>query len=119
MIYTNKYQPKEFTDFDTDFSYLNKIHDIPHTIIYGEEGIGKFSLAQVWLKNNYGSNIFNIKKIIKEYKTSNKVIELGIYYTNYHYIINPSLYGLYDKNVLQQFIKDISSTSNISKSLSN
>ena len=40
----------------TDFSYLNEIYDIPHTIIYGEEGIGKFSLAQVWLINNYGSH---------------------------------------------------------------
>lgn len=119
MIFTNKFQPKEFSDFDADFSYLDEINDIPHTIIYGEEGIGKFSLAQVWLKNNYGQSIFNIKKIVKEYKASNKVIDLGIYYTNYHYVINPCLYGLYDKNVLQQFIKDISSTSNISKSLSN
>lgn len=119
MLLTDKYRPRNINEFEKNFNYLKELKDIPNTIIYGTEGIGKYSLCQLWLESFFGTSINKIKKITKEYKVSNKVIEIGIYYTNYHYIINPSLYGLYDKSVLQQFINEISYTSNISRTLCN
>lgn len=112
-----KYKPKDLDDINLGNISMNNVNIIPNTIIYGEDGCGKYTLMNLWLKNIFGKEIYNIKKTVMEYKTTNKVLELNIFYSNYHYIVNPSLYGIYDKSFLQNFINDVSNTSNISKSI--
>ena len=112
-----KYKPKDLDDINLGEISMKNINIIPNTIIYGEDGCGKYTLMNLWLSNIFGKEIYNIKKTIMEYKTTNKVLELNIFYSNYHYIVNPSLYGIYDKSFLQNFINDVSNTSNVSKSI--
>lgn len=117
MTTFKKYKPKDLDDINLGELSMKNINIIPNTIIYGEDGCGKYTLMNLWLSHIFGKDIYNIKKTIMEYKTTNKVLELNIFYSNYHYIVNPALYGIYDKSFLQNFINDVSNTSNISKSI--
>ena len=115
-MFSIKYAPKHLDEFDLKDINIKNIKHIPHTIIYGDYGVGKMTLSQLWLGSIFGNNIYHLKNYIQEYKVSNRMIELSIFYSNYHYIINPCLYGLYDKHFLQQFIGDLCTNTNISHS---
>ena len=114
MLFREKYIPNSIEDFGEKYTYLKNIENIPHTIIYGKNGCGKTTLMQLILKNRYGANKIKLSKDLKEFKmNNNKIIELSIFYSKYHYVINPSLYGLYDKQVLLTFLKELSDTKDI------
>jgi replication factor C subunit 3/5 len=116
MLLREKYIPNSIEEFGEKYTYLNNIENIPHTIIYGKNGCGKTTLMQLILKNRYGANKIKLSKDLKEFKmNNNKIIELSIFYSSVHYIINPCLYGLYDKVILLNFLKDISSNTDIKK----
>ena len=116
MLLNEKCIPTELKDIEFGkYNYLQDIKNIPNTIIYGSSGCGKFTLLNLWLQSIYGNGVNKMNKIIKECKLINnsKVIELSIFYSKYHYVINPSLYGLYDKQVLLTFLKELSDTKDI------
>ena len=116
MLLNEKYVPNKLEDIEFGkYNYLQDIENIPNTIIYGSSGCGKYTLLNTWLQSIYGNGVTKMNKIIKECKLVNnsKVIELSIFYSKYHYIINPSLYGLYDKQVLLTFLKELSDTTDI------
>ena len=116
MLLREKYVPDSIDEFGDKYTYLKNIKNIPHTIIYGKNGCGKSTLIQLILKNRYGSNKIKLSKDLKEFKmNNNKIIELSVFYSSIHYIINPCLYGLYDKVILLNFLKDISSNTDIKK----
>jgi replication factor C subunit 3/5 len=120
MLLREKYSPDSFEEFGSKYTYLNNLPNIPHTIIYGKHGCGKSTLINLILKKIYGITKLKLSKNITELKmNNNKVIELSVFYSNIHYIINPSLYGLYDKVILLNFLKDISSNTDIKKFISN
>jgi replication factor C subunit 3/5 len=80
--------------------------EVPHLIIQGNPGSGKLLRALLYLKEKFGNTVYSMKSQFIELKYPNKVIELQLIYSNVHYQINPSIHGVYDRLIIQDFIKD-------------
>lgn len=118
MLFSEKYKPTKFEDHnhDTRRTLANVSHsNMPHLLIYGPEGSGKLCLIQNWLASRYGNGIHRLQTKKWEFRCPTRVIETSILYSNYHYIINPTLFGTNDKYVLQNFVTSIAETSNVSR----
>ncbi len=120
-LFTDKYRPTSFQNIQFNFEIAqkmiscSKIDDIPHLIIKGPSGSGKGLFADLYVQTKYGLNKLKIKQQTLEIKHTNKTISLQLLYSNYHYKIDPSLHGVYDRLIIQGFIKDILQTKPISQ----
>jgi len=113
MLFIDKYSVN--TDEDVKFNHgayklvklLSRNESIPHMIVLGDQGIGKKSLINYYIKEKYKLNKIktNLKNIA--IKCSNKEINFNFMYSNYHYLIEPSKYGVYDKQIIQFLLNDI------------
>jgi len=113
MLFIDKYNVE--SDRDVVFnkeSYnlvklLAKNETVPHLMIRGEPGVGKKSLVNYYIKEKFGLDKIrtNLKNI--SIKCSNKEIDFNFMYSNYHYLIEPSKYGVYDKQIIQFLLNDI------------
>lgn len=118
MLFSEKYKPSKFDDHNDDAKKIlsNVCHlNMPHMLIYGPEGSGKLCLIQNWLASRYGEGIHKLQMKNWEFRCPTRNIEASILYSNYHYIINPTLFGSNDKYVLQNFVNSIAETSNVSR----
>lgn len=116
MLLREKYQPSNINDFDKNLSYYNNLSAIDNTIIYGRSGCGKFTFINLLLNNIYNSKSLRLTKSMTELKMNNsKNIEFNYYHSRIHHIINPTLYGLYDKIILAKFLSENTCSSNINK----
>ena len=85
--------------------------DIPHLIIEGVSGIGKKSIAMAFIKDcldKYGikgNDVYKTTNMEISLKYPNKKIDLNIQKSLYHYNLNPSDYGIYDRHIVQDFLK--------------
>ena len=80
--------------------------ELLHTIFCGSENYGKKTLCYSLI--NYVSNCSEpIKKFIGNYqlKIGNNTVDIQYSYTNHFYEINLYEYGLYDKNIVVDFIQ--------------
>ena len=86
---------------------LAKIDNMPHLIVMGNQGIGKKNLINYYIRTKY--NLTQIKTNLKVIKIacSNKTINFGFTYSNYHYLIDPSNHGVYDKQIIQHILNEI------------
>lgn len=113
MLYIDKYNVNNMNDVKFNANAYNTVKTIatnsliPHLIISGEHGCGKKSLANFYIREKY--NIDHIKTNMKpiEFKYSNKKIKFNIIYSIYHYLIDPSKHGVYDKQIIQYTLNDI------------
>ncbi len=88
----------------------------PHLLIYGPESCGKMCSIQNHLASQYGKGIHALRSKQWEFQAPSKTLVLNVQFTHHHFILNPSSYGpSYDKFILSSFLKDISSTSNVSR----
>lgn len=85
------------------FKNKNEIH---HTIFFGKENFGKKTLCYGLINYISGSQE-PIKKHIGKYqlKIGNNTVDIEYSYTNHFYEINLYEYGLYDKNIITDFIQ--------------
>jgi len=119
-LYVDKYSPESFNDIK--FNYIaahklvscSKAINLPHLIIKGCEGSGRKTFANIYIKSKYNLEKIHIKYRTVEIKSGNKTIELQMLYSDYHYQIDPSTHGVYDRLIIQGFIKDIMQTRPIS-----
>ena len=88
---------------------LSQKKEIPHLLISGPSGSGKKTLSRYFIKEKYGDD-FIIKNQIYEIKHISKKIEVHVKYSKYHWQINPSIYGVYDRTIIQLLILDILKT---------
>jgi len=115
-LYVDKYIPSSFESVHFNFEVANKLKacasvvDLPHMIINGCEGSGRKTFALLYIKEKYRIEKIQIKHYIVEIKTGSKLIPLQILYSDYHYQIEPSVHGVYDRVIVQGFIKDILQT---------
>jgi replication factor C subunit 3/5 len=119
LLFIDKYRVNSLLNLDFNqeagelLYHLSKKDDIGHIILNGSKSSGKKTLANLFITEKYGDSI-NKKNQIMEFKYANKKIELQLMYSNYHYVLNLSLHGVYDKQLIQDFIKDIAQYSTIS-----
>lgn len=113
QLYIDKYKPDNLDDLDYNFDLnkqlknLAKIDDLPHLIFQGTSGSGKKTRAFLYLREKFGQAVTKIKSHTVTFKYQSKIIEMQMLYSGYHYQINPSLYGVYDKFIIQDFIKNV------------
>jgi len=112
-LFTDKYYPKSLKDLDYNFELnkelinLAKVKDLPHLMFCGIPGSGKKTRAMLFLRERFGPSIMRVKKKEVSFKYSNKPIEFQLLYSNYHYQIDPSIHGVYDRSIMQDLVKKI------------
>ena len=113
LLFIDKYRPKSFGDikFNQDvakkFIACAKTNDIPHIVIKGPKGSGKKTFSNLYVMSKYGKTELKVRQQQLEIKHASKSIEMQFLYSHYHYHIDPSAYGVYDRLIIQGFIKDI------------
>lgn len=114
-LFVDKYCPQTFNQIAFNQGTAQhliacaKSEQMPHLIIKGADGSGRKTFANLYVKAKYGEHVKTRYQTITISHTS-KVIELQMLYSDYHYQIDPSLHGVYDRVIVQGFIKDILQT---------
>uniref|UniRef100_A0A6C0EHL3 ATPase AAA-type core domain-containing protein n=1 Tax=viral metagenome TaxID=1070528 RepID=A0A6C0EHL3_9ZZZZ len=110
--------PKLFNEFIINSSVINKLRNytqdnLMNMLFYGPAGSGKRTLVLALLYHIY--KLTDLQTYIKNYtvKINNNDVKIVCIQSMYHYEINLYEYGLYDREVLTSFVKNIISTKNI------
>lgn len=113
MLFIDKYNIDTLSDVHYNHKYYDLIdsladnNEIPHMIITGNLGIGKKSLVNYYIKKKYKLDKIKTNMRSLAIKCSNKEIDFHFLCSNYHYLLDPSKYGVYDKQILQYLLHDI------------
>ena len=100
-------------DIASKFSNFTKTNII-NTLIYGKPNSGKKTLIKFLLNNIYNTNIDKISQINNyDIKIGNNKVNITYISSPYHFEINLYEYGLYDKNIISEFILDLIKFKNI------
>jgi len=110
--------PDLFKNFIINKSIVKKLlkynkDNLLNIIFYGPKSSGKRTLINAFILHLY--NLKSLKTQIREtkIKINNNIIDVIYISSSYHYEINLYEYGLYDKEILTEFIKEIVCSRNI------
>jgi replication factor C subunit 3/5 len=112
-LFIDKYRPLSFDNIRFNSEIAHKMQacartpEIPHILIKGPSGCGKNTFADLYIQTKYGKDKLKVKQRMLEIKHNNKTIELQLLHSIYHYKIDPSIHGVYDRLIIQGFIKDV------------
>lgn len=112
-LFIDKYRPLSFNEIKFNHETAKNLascagqQNITHLIIRGPKGCGKKTFSNLYIKTKYQKDSLRMKQLKFEIKHASKTIELQLLYSNYHYQIDPSMHGVYDRLIMQGFIKDI------------
>lgn len=113
MLFIDKYTvlDESMITFNHDNYRLAKLlsqnPSIPHLIVSGNSGVGKKSLVNYFIKEKYNLPRVKTNPKTQTIRCSNKEIDFSFMFSNYHYVIEPSKYGVYDKQIIQYILNDI------------
>lgn len=119
-LFVDKYAPQSFTQikFNEDLGKMIESfaisNNMPHMILRGSQGSGRKTFANLYIRSHYKLSSLSTKYRTVEIKIPSKIIELQLLYSGYHYQIEPSIHGVYDRIIIQGFIKDMLQTRPIS-----
>lgn len=112
-LFIDKYRPQTFANIKFNHDIAKKLvassnsDEIAHLVIKGPQGSGKSTFADLFIKSKYSKDTLKIKQQNFEIKHASKTIELQLLYSKFHYRIDPSAHGVYDRLIIQGFIKDV------------
>jgi replication factor C subunit 3/5 len=119
ILFTEKYKPKNFNEFISNdnlkktFIKFCSIQNFPNILLTGNPHSGKKTLMEIFIKNFNNLEDKIITKKVDMNLSSNKNVIFSFDSSPYYMKINPSDYGIYDKNIISEFISDFSSTPNV------
>lgn len=131
MLWCDKYRPKQLNKFlysqDLNNSLINIVQKasidgtLPHLLFYGPSGGGKRSRIRAFLREIFN---FDIEKTLKlETKdiqcTDSKKITISLLQSNNHIEVDPSEYGVYDRYVISNLVKELAQAGKIQLEKSN
>tara|TARA_B100001093_G_scaffold150092_1_gene142810 strand:+ start:933 stop:1931 length:999 start_codon:yes stop_codon:yes gene_type:complete len=105
--------PTKLDNFMINSKIANQLKNINKTniinmIFIGKPNSGKKTLINALLNNLFKQNVRELIKIeTQDIKIGNNKVSLKYLRSPYHYEINLYEYGLYDKNMVTEFIKEI------------
>jgi replication factor C subunit 3/5 len=118
----SQFLPKNLDDyvFHHDQIKLLKLYNknnMPNLLLYGKKNSGKKTLIKNYIKYLFGIN--KIETSITEYKLriNNNEVKITLVQSLYYFEINLYEYGLYDKHVLCNFVKDLLMTKSVLNNL--
>ena len=113
-LFIDKYKPNNLSElkFNTEINHIlanmSNVEDIPHMIIHGPSGSGKKLRARLFLYEKYG-NFNSVSNIIQVNitKGKNKTEDVKVIHSPFHFQLDPSVHGVYDRVVIRQIIQDV------------
>ncbi len=92
---------------------ISSTSDFPNLMFYGPPGAGKHTRIRCFLNELFDERVHDRKIENREYKITSKYVPVRISRSIYHVEITPSNYGVYDRVVIQEIIKEIAETPSI------
>ncbi|KAI0986772.1 hypothetical protein GJ496_008488 [Pomphorhynchus laevis] len=121
-MWCSKYGPKSFSELDfhqdkgTSLKQLVSVGDFPHLLFHGPIGSGRRTLITCLLNEIYGSCIERTKVEEMEFSTASKKIQINAISSPCHMMLTPSDVGMQDRVVVQEVIKKIAQTNQVTSS---
>ncbi|GAA5927968.1 replication factor C subunit 5 [Sporobolomyces koalae] len=118
-LLVDKYRPKSLSDLDYHPELSGRLRalasgDFPHTLFYGPSGAGKKTRIMATLRELFGPGVEKLRIEQRTFKTtSNRKIDINVVQSNYHIEITPSDAGNYDRQIVQELLKDIAQTQQV------
>lgn len=117
ILLIDKYRPTCFEELTHNYEVTDKLknlvdcNNIPHIILYGQTESGKKTFINLFLKCKYGNGVMNLKE--NNLEISNNKVSFTYFTSKYHFYLQMKDYNVYDRAIIQTFIKDISKTKNL------
>ncbi len=108
MFFTD-FEPKDLDSYklNKDIAEMVKRHTgLLNTVIYGCNGVGKFTLARMMIKKYYNLPVLNIKK--------DEYLDNKINSSRHHFELFVSQYNYKDKNSFVKTLEEFTNTKNVS-----
>jgi DNA polymerase III delta prime subunit len=118
MFFIDKYIPKSINDIffhKSVYKLLNKMsqsHSVPHLIIYGNDGVGKNTLVNIFLKMLYGNDIQKTKRVLYNVSGSGNDSNDKYFIQSPNHIIIEPRGNNNDKYLIHDVVKVFASTTN-------
>tara|TARA_Y100000385_G_scaffold289930_1_gene361054 strand:- start:1194 stop:2162 length:969 start_codon:yes stop_codon:yes gene_type:complete len=114
----NELIPKTFNDFIFHKDIISKIknynkENLVNMLFYGPKSSGKCTLIYAFIKYLYNLDDLYTEMVEYDIKINNNDVKIKSIQSKYHYEFFLYEYGLYDKHVLCNFIKELASSKNI------
>lgn len=126
MTLYEKAKPKFLSEMDYNpklTSDLQKMalspRNSPNLLFYGPPGSGKYTYVLAYLREIFGDKI-DYARTQEEMAISGGTKAKVAFTTknsNYHYELNPSDYGVYDKDIISSFLREKSNVKNLASDL--
>lgn len=113
LMFIDKYYPQSLDETIINKDIINnlracsKSNNMPHLLISGPSGSCKKTLIDLFFKEKYGEHYNKNTAIVELKPKSPKKIQVKLIKSNHHIQINPSIHGVHDRLIIQEFINDI------------
>ncbi|KAM0756047.1 P-loop containing nucleoside triphosphate hydrolase protein [Meredithblackwellia eburnea MCA 4105] len=118
-LFVDKHRPRALEELDYHPQLSNRLRalastDFPHTLFYGPSGAGKKTRIMATLKELFGPGVEKLRIEQRAFLTpSRRKLEVNIVQSNYHIELTPSDVGNWDRQVVQEILKDIAQTQQV------
>jgi replication factor C subunit 3/5 len=127
MLWVDKHRPSRLEDLTYHADITGRLEamamrpqSMPHLFFYGPSGSGKKTRIAALLRALFGKGTERLKLDKRSFKNpAGKVIDINMITSNYHIEISPGDAGLNDRFVVQEILKDIASSTNVTSSMVN
>lgn len=126
MTLYERVKPKILSEVDYNHKLASDLqrmacspHNSPNLLFYGPPGSGKYTFIKAYLREIFGNKI-DFTRTQEEIAVSGGTKAKVTFTTrssNHHYELNPSDYGVYDKDIISSFLKEKSDTINLASDL--
>ncbi|KAL8284252.1 hypothetical protein RQP46_005001 [Phenoliferia psychrophenolica] len=118
-LFVDKHRPRSLEDLSYHPQLSARLSalaatDFPHTLFYGPSGAGKKTRIMCILRELFGPGVEKIRIEQRQFQTaSRKKLEVNIVQSNFHLELTPSDVGNYDRQVVQEILKEIAQTQQV------
>jgi hypothetical protein len=127
MLWVDKYRPSNLEDLDYHDEISRRLQSLaknpaslPHLFFYGPSGAGKRTRINAFLGALFGPTAYKLKLAQRTFTTpTGRSVDIHMIESEHHIELSPGDAGNNDRFVIQDVLKDIASSKNISSSLVN
>ncbi len=115
MLLVTKYAPLKLEDVGERYCFLKRHSDsIPHTVIHGSEGCGKYSLARAWLSECWGRENTRLRRRTFDVRMGNRgPLTINYFGSNVHFVLNLAMHSSSDRAILTAFVHEVCRSPNV------
>ena len=115
MLLVTKHAPLKLEDVGERYCFLKRHSDsIPHTVIHGCEGCGKYSLVRAWLGECMGHENTRLRRRTFDVRMGNRgPLTINYFGSNVHFVLNLAMHSTSDRAVLTAFVHEVCRSPNV------